>query len=60
MQKRYFSKRNKRRLKTSLKKYPGLRTFSAKRMGGILGVSVLVERRNLNAFGLSNNKKEIL
>jgi hypothetical protein len=59
MKGRYFNKRYRRRLKGNLKKYGSARKLFSKRTGGVIGVSVLLENRNLNATELSNNKEEI-
>ncbi len=60
MKKRYFNKRAKRRVKFNLKKNANRKRLFSKRMGGIIGVSVLMENRNVTAADLSNTKKEIL
>lgn len=54
MKKKYFNKRAKKRRKANLKKNAGER-FS-KRMGGVIGVSMLVENRDVNARSISQAK----
>lgn len=58
MKKKYFNKKAKRRAKNNLKNNSAKRIVFSKRLGGVIGVSVLVENRNLNAIDLSATKKK--
>jgi len=57
---KYFNKRQKRRTKANLKKFRSNKLMFLKRMGGVIGVSVLLENRNTKASDFSNNQKEII
>lgn len=58
MKKKYFNKKAKRRAKINLNN--NKRLVLSRRLGGIIGVSVLLENRNLNAVDLSKVEKEII
>ncbi len=60
MEKKFFNKKAKRRAKINLKNNSNKRRMFSRRLGGIIGVSVLLENRNLNAVDLSKVKKEII
>lgn len=60
MKRKYFNKRTKRKQKGNFRKYAGQRKIFSKRVGGVIGVSVLMENKIITADDLSNTKKEIL
>jgi len=59
MSKKYFNKKIKRRAKINLKRYGERKKRFSKRMGGVIGESVMIENRNTDADDLSLKKKEI-
>jgi len=60
MKKPYFNRRERQKKKAYLRKFSNIRKILPKRMGGVIGVSVLVENRDQLANDLETNKKEIL
>ena len=59
MKKKYFNIKTRRKAKSNLKRTPGRKYKFSKRMGGVIGSSVILENRNINANDLSGDKKKI-
>lgn len=60
MKRKQFNKKSRRRAKLNLVRKVVQKKLFSKRMGGIIGNSVLLENRNINAGDLSTIKNEIL
>lgn len=60
MKKTYFNRKISQRAKNNLKKSGSRKRLLSKRMGGILGASVILENRNVDALSTSKEKKEII
>ncbi len=59
MKKKYFNKKAKRRAKINLRLNADRKRRFSKRMGGIAGVTVMEENRDVNAMDISGRKNQV-
>ncbi len=60
MRKKIFNKKARRRTKINIKRNADRKKLFSKRIGGMIGISVLLENRNINAADLSSVEKEVM